>query len=111
MNKSEEIFESLAGRITSGELTGRLPAEQKLAREYGVSPVTAAKALNLLRDKGLVRRVHGSGTYVNAPGSLAWINWPLFTVGLVVRGFSDEDIAKILGQNFLRVLAANRQDD
>jgi len=41
-------------------------------------------------------------------GSLAWINWPLFTVGLVVRNFSDEDIAKILGQNFLRVLDANR---
>ena len=41
-------------------------------------------------------------------GSIAWINWPLFTVGLVVRGFSDEDIAKILGQNFLRVLAANQ---
>ena len=41
-------------------------------------------------------------------GSIAWINWPLFTVGLVVRGFSDEDIAKILGQNFLRVLDANQ---
>ena len=41
-------------------------------------------------------------------GSLAWINWPLYTVGLVVRGFSDEDIAKIQGQNFLRVLGANR---
>ena len=41
-------------------------------------------------------------------GSLAWINWPLYTVGLVVRGFSDDDIAKIQGQNFLRVLGANR---
>lgn len=41
-------------------------------------------------------------------GSMAWINWPLFTVGLVVRGFSDEDIAKILGQNFLRVFKANQ---
>lgn len=43
----------------------------------------------------------------SATGSLAWINWPLFTVGLVTRGFSDDDIAKILGRNFLRVLAAN----
>ena len=41
-------------------------------------------------------------------GSLAWINWPLYTVGLVVRGFSDENIAKIQGQNFLRVLGANQ---
>jgi membrane dipeptidase len=43
-----------------------------------------------------------------ANGSLAWINWPLFTVGLVCRGFKDEDIAKIMGQNFLRVFKANQ---
>ena len=43
-------------------------------------------------------------------GSLAWINWPLYTVGLVTRGFSDDEIAKILGQNFLRVLKANQVD-
>jgi hypothetical protein len=35
--------------------------------------------------------------------SLAWTNWPLFTVGLVQRGHSDEDIRKILGENVLRV--------
>ena len=35
--------------------------------------------------------------------SLAWTNWPLFTVGLVQRGYSDRDIQKILGGNVLRV--------
>ncbi len=35
--------------------------------------------------------------------SLAWTNWPLFTVGMVQRGYSDEDIRKILGGNMLRV--------
>ena len=35
--------------------------------------------------------------------SLAWTNWPLFTVGLVQRGYSDDDIQKILGGNVLRV--------
>lgn len=35
--------------------------------------------------------------------SLLWTNWPLFTVGLVQRGYSDDDIAKIIGGNFLRV--------
>lgn len=39
--------------------------------------------------------------------SLAWINWPLFTVGLVQRGHGDETIRKILGLNLLRVLEAN----
>ncbi len=35
--------------------------------------------------------------------SLAWANWPIFTVGLVQRGYSDDDIQKILGGNILRV--------
>lgn len=38
--------------------------------------------------------------------SMAWTNWPLFTVGLVQRGYSDADIAKIIGGNLLRVAAA-----
>ncbi|MBP5183278.1 MAG: membrane dipeptidase, partial [Lentisphaeria bacterium] len=35
--------------------------------------------------------------------TLAWTNWPLFTVGLVQRGYSDEEIRKIIGGNVLRV--------
>jgi len=35
--------------------------------------------------------------------SLAWTNWPMFTVGLVQRGYSDEDILNIIGRNILRV--------
>lgn len=35
--------------------------------------------------------------------SIAWTNWPMFTVGLVQRGYSDEQIQKILGGNMLRV--------
>jgi membrane dipeptidase len=38
--------------------------------------------------------------------SMAWTNWPLFTVGLVQRGHSDEAIRKILGGNVLRVARA-----
>ncbi len=38
--------------------------------------------------------------------SLAWTNWPLFTVGMVQRGYSDADIRKILGGNVLRVARA-----
>lgn len=38
--------------------------------------------------------------------SLAWTNWPLFAVGLVQRGYSDEDIRKIIGGNVLRVACA-----
>jgi len=38
---------------------------------------------------------------------MAWTNWPLFTVGMVKRGMSDEDIRKVLGGNILRVAKAN----
>jgi len=38
--------------------------------------------------------------------SLAWTNWPLFTVGLVQNGYSDEEIQKILGRNMMRVCHA-----
>ena len=41
-----------------------------------------------------------------ADPSLAWTNWPLFTVGLVQRGYADEAIQKILGGNILRVARA-----
>ena len=35
--------------------------------------------------------------------TVAWTNWPLYTVGLVQRGFSDDEIRKIIGGNVLRV--------
>ncbi|OGV47647.1 MAG: hypothetical protein A2017_21805 [Lentisphaerae bacterium GWF2_44_16] len=39
----------------------------------------------------------------NDNNSLAWTNWPLFTVGLVQKGYSDDDIRKIIGLNVMRV--------
>jgi membrane dipeptidase len=39
--------------------------------------------------------------------SMAWTNWPMFTVGLVQRGYSDSDIQNIIGGNALRVARAN----
>jgi len=38
--------------------------------------------------------------------SLSWLNFPCFTVGMVQRGYADDDIRKILGGNMLRVLEA-----
>ena len=36
--------------------------------------------------------------------SVNWLNWPMYTVGLVQRGFTDEEIRKIIGGNVLRVI-------
>ncbi|MEZ6130935.1 MAG: membrane dipeptidase [Planctomycetaceae bacterium] len=42
-------------------------------------------------------------TTADMTSSIAWTNWPLFTVGLVQRGYSDDDIRKVLAGNVLRV--------
>jgi len=49
------------------------------------------------------------GNFQNKPEmqqSMAWTNWPLFTVGMVQMGYSDYDIQKILAENTLRVAKA-----
>ncbi len=46
-------------------------------------------------------------TTPEAERSVAWSNWPLFTLGMVMRGHSDDTIRQVLGGNVLRVLAAN----
>jgi membrane dipeptidase len=47
----------------------------------------------------------------DAVRSLAWTNWPLFTIGLVQRGHSDDTIRKVLGENTLRVWRANQTEE
>ena len=38
-----------------------------------------------------------------AAQSMAWTNWPLFTVGLVQLGFTDEQIRNVIGGNVLKL--------
>jgi DNA-binding GntR family transcriptional regulator len=61
-----QVAEDLAARIDRGELTGRLPAERDLASEYGVAYGTIRRAMEVLRERGLVETVHGRGTFVKA---------------------------------------------
>ena len=62
----QQIVEHIRRRIRSGELhDGDLvPSTRQLARDWQVSPPTAAKALATLRSAGLVRGVAGTGTVV-----------------------------------------------
>lgn len=38
--------------------------------------------------------------------SIEWTNWPMLTVGLVQRGYTDDDVRKIVAGNVLRVAKA-----
>ena len=65
----EGIAAQIEKAILSGELESgaRLPSEDALAKEFGVSRPIVREALARLRDRGLVKTLTGSGTFVQQP--------------------------------------------
>ncbi|MEX3007765.1 GntR family transcriptional regulator [Hoeflea sp. TYP-13] len=61
-----QIFLIIRNKIYGGELTpgDLVPSEQDLTFEFGISRITAKRALNELADAGLVIRERGRGTRV-----------------------------------------------
>jgi GntR family transcriptional regulator len=64
----QEIADELRPRLGSGELgpSRLLPSESELSHDYGASRVTVRRALELLRDEGLVDSRQGFGWFVAA---------------------------------------------
>jgi DNA-binding GntR family transcriptional regulator len=62
----QQLANILRGQIMSGKLpAGRpVPSERTLVQTYGVAVGTIKKAIQLLRDEGLVYTVIGRGIYV-----------------------------------------------
>jgi DNA-binding GntR family transcriptional regulator len=60
------VADHIAARIAAGDLSAdsRLPGERELAAEYGVAIGTARRAVEELRERGLVVTLPGKGTYV-----------------------------------------------
>jgi GntR family transcriptional regulator len=61
-----QLAEILRAAIMSGELAPDrpLPSYTTLMQEHGIARGTAEKAVQVLRDEGLVRTVPGRGVYV-----------------------------------------------
>lgn len=59
-----EIADELRGRLTSVGVGRVLPSESELSTEFDVSRVTIRRALEILRDEGLVDARQGFGWYV-----------------------------------------------
>ncbi|HCG00907.1 MAG TPA: hypothetical protein DEV93_10240, partial [Chloroflexi bacterium] len=64
--RARPVYEELRGRICAGtySLGDRIPAHLKLAREFGVAPLTVRQVLAYLEREGVVSVEQGRGTFV-----------------------------------------------
>jgi GntR family phosphonate transport system transcriptional regulator len=62
-----EIVEALAGDLDDRPVGTRVASEHEIAARFGVSRAAARSAIQELESRLLVRRVRGSGTFVNHP--------------------------------------------
>ena len=59
-----QLAETLRKLIRTGKLTGKIPTIEDLAADYDVSEATVRKAIDELKQEGVVRTSRGRGTYV-----------------------------------------------
>jgi len=61
-----DIYDQLFTQIKNGfyPAGSKLPTENELAAIFGVSRMTLRQALSLLQDDGLIKSVHGKGSFV-----------------------------------------------
>ena len=66
---AEKVYHSLFTRISNGEYPAnqKLPPENALSAEFGVSRPVLRAALDKLRDEGLIYSRQGAGSYVRIP--------------------------------------------
>ena len=103
-SKWMEIFESLQKAVRSGEYPKNtpLPSEKALMKKFGVSRITAARAMDELCRRGIVWRKRGSGTF--ATGLTRRTSGQL---GLILPGMSFGEIFPVICQSLMRIA----QDD
>jgi LacI family transcriptional regulator len=95
-SKHRKISSHLEMEIASGKHAAgaRLPSEQQLVQQFGVSRPTVARALRDLEAKGLIERRAGSGTYVSSNQNRR--SNSARVLGLLVPGLSNTEIFHII---------------
>lgn len=61
-----KVYQALGKQIADGTLPlgAKLPSEAELSAVYQVSSITVKRALSMLQEDGLVKRIQGRGTFV-----------------------------------------------
>ena len=85
-----QLERELRERILSGAIPpgASLPAEPRLASQYGVSRATARQALSRLEAAGLVVRLRGRGTFASRPKIVIGNRLQGFTQEIRARGLT-----------------------
>jgi GntR family transcriptional regulator len=87
----QEILEGVVGALDPGAL---LPSERLLAQRYGVARATVTQAIDGLVSRGLVYRVHGSGTFVAEPKFRQPLTLTSFTEDMRARGMTPGSLVR-----------------
>lgn len=85
--KHQALYRRLEADIARMSPDEALPTERQLADDYGVSRSTARRALQALREAGLIRSVRGVGTFVSQPHITKTSTLTSFSEDLRSRGY------------------------
>ncbi|MGL5384101.1 MAG: GntR family transcriptional regulator [Tannerellaceae bacterium] len=102
----KEIAESIIRDLKAGKYhdTKKLPKEEELIQQYGVSRTTIRKSINILVNKGYVYQVQGSGIFVREAALQDYVS--LENVKGLTRDFPTKTVhAKLLK---LEIIEANK---
>jgi GntR family transcriptional regulator len=92
--KGEQLQEILEGVVSALDPGAVLPSERLLARRYGVARATVTQAIDGLVSRGLVYRVHGSGTFVAEPKFRQPLTLTSFTEDMRARGMTPGSVVR-----------------
>ena len=103
--KYYDLMEQLHGKIMSGEIRPgeKLPSENELSAEYGVSRQTVRKALQILQNEGYIYAEHGRGTFCS---EMLRHTMPSKNIAVVTTYLSDYIFPRIV-QGIDQVLTEN----
>ena len=84
--KYEAVLKGLSQAITGMQPGDRLPSEQQLAVEYGVSSMTVRRALEALTNAKRIIGIRGKGTFVAQPSLTKQMTLASFTDSMRAAG-------------------------
>ncbi len=104
MARYQRVKEHVLTHIRSGRWSAghRIPSENRLVEELGISRMTVNRALRELTDEGVLSRLQGVGTFVRGPAHRTSL-LELRNIADEIRSRGEEHASRLMGQRLLPV--------